>query len=562
MSQTRRPFWKTLTSRFAPAGRPAPPRRASLRLESLEGRDLPASLSGGLLTVEGTRYDDTIKISQSGGRIWVETSYKAGGIGVTSAESFLAANVSKIKVLGYEGRDYISAYGVNVATELRGGPGNDSLYGGLKDDTIYGQGDNDLIYGNEGNDTLDSGDGDDTLYGYTGDDTLYGGAGNDYLKGNDRRDTLYGNTGNDTLVGTAGADLLNGGAGNDRMEVTLDLDDLIANKGRAIAAADNFQAGNGTDTVVVTIELNSFSRRFLKPATDEISNATFVVQPLLDVLNRPVPVLSRFDGSLTFGSVLRRANPSVGKFIDGVNTIRGFANSVGTWSGQITLGTFTITSGSKAVSTVSANPYGQIDSSALQRLRNAGVSLGLLDNPRSAVRLMLGEAVNLFEVKLPTLNVGASYGNRWDLPTGLWGVYIKAMLTASINLKAGATFGMDSTGIRSGYVLDGLYVRDAFASVSAGLTATGGVAAGIPSWMDLGEVGLRGSMTGTLKFTLTDPNRDGKVHFGELPDFYNDAFRKSGQFDYDVSGYLKYWHILKFKHETTSWSFAHGTFRA
>src|SRR5262245_12556712 len=101
---------------------PRPRRRPLPRVESLEGRDLMATLSGTLLTVEGTRYADTIRISQSGGTIWVETSYKAGNLGSNSVQSFQAAKIGMIKVLGYEGRDTINASGVNIATEIRGGP--------------------------------------------------------------------------------------------------------------------------------------------------------------------------------------------------------------------------------------------------------------------------------------------------------------------------------------------------------------------------------------------------------------------------------------------------------
>lgn len=153
------------------------------KVETLEERSLMATLSGGVLTVVGTINNDTIRISQSGGTIWVETSYQAGGIGETSAESFLASKVYQIKVLGYEGNDTINASGVNIPTELRGGPGNDILSGGLKGDTLYGQAGSDYLYGYDGDDYLDGGDGIDFLYGGKGNDHLTGGAGADTLDG-------------------------------------------------------------------------------------------------------------------------------------------------------------------------------------------------------------------------------------------------------------------------------------------------------------------------------------------------------------------------------------------
>jgi Ca2+-binding RTX toxin-like protein len=553
---------------FAP---PVSPRRqaprAKLAVEPLEGRDLlAASLAGGVLTVTGTQHNDTIRVSRNGGTIWVEESYDAGGFGGTGVSSYVASQVSKVVINGYDGNDSLNMHGVSAAGEISGGRGNDSLYGGLLADKVYGGENNDLIYGNEGNDTLDGWLGNDSLYGYTGDDVLYGGEGNDSLKGNDGRDVLYGYSGNDTLIGTAGADQLNGWTGNDRMEVTLDLDDLIDNRGRAIAASNNFQAGNGTDSVVVTLDLDSFGRRFLKPLTDEVSRMTHAMQPVLDLLARPVPFLSQFDGSLTFGSILSRQNPNVGAFIDRVRTIRGFANSVGTWSGQIALGTFTVASGSRpAVATVSANPLPQINSSLLPRLKSAGFSLGLLDNPASAVELMLGRNVSLFEVTLPALTVGASFSNRWNIPTGFSfggaGAYVTATVGGSLNLRAGATVGMDAKGVFSGWVYDGLYLRNAYASVTASLTAGAGVAVGVASVWELASTSLNGGVSGTLTFTLPDPNRDGKTHFAELPSTYSQSFRRSGSISYGVWGTLKYWDFAAFRNRWQNWEFYRGTLK-
>lgn len=214
-------------------------------MERLEGRNLMATLTSGLLTVKGTRHDDEIRISQSGGTIWVETSYSAGRLGETSEESFRASEVRKIKVLGYGGDDIINAHGVNIVTELRGGPGDDDIYGGLKGDTIYGQGDDDWIYGNEGSDVLDGGDGADTLYGYIGNDTLLGGDGKDYLKGNDGNDRIEGGSGADTLLGVGGNDTLLGGSGRDEIEGGYGADDIWGGSGM-----DKIWGGPGADEIV------------------------------------------------------------------------------------------------------------------------------------------------------------------------------------------------------------------------------------------------------------------------------------------------------------------------
>ncbi len=66
-----------------------------------------------------------------------------------------------------------------LANEIYGGFGNDSLYGGDGNDTIYGNPGNDFLWGQNGN---------DTIFGGTGNDLIWGGAGNDlfvYTAGND-----------------------------------------------------------------------------------------------------------------------------------------------------------------------------------------------------------------------------------------------------------------------------------------------------------------------------------------------------------------------------------------
>ena len=61
-------------------------------------------------------------------------------------------------------------------------------------------------------------DGDDTLSGGAGNDTLNGGLGNDTLNGDDGDDVLNGNLdGDDVLNGDIGNDTLNGGFGNDTL---------------------------------------------------------------------------------------------------------------------------------------------------------------------------------------------------------------------------------------------------------------------------------------------------------------------------------------------------------
>src|SRR6266511_1752310 len=181
-------------------------------VECLEGRDLPAahltaSLSGGVLRIEGTTHADRIVVRQAGGRVSVDHAViQVRGHG--QARSVSAAVVKKVEVRGLGGDDRILLDTLHIPTEVWAGAGNDLVRGGAGHDKIHGGAGNDRLFSGAGNDLLDGGAGNDRLDGGAGNDRLLGGAGNDIL---------VGGAGNDVLLGGAGDDRLDGGAGNDRL---------------------------------------------------------------------------------------------------------------------------------------------------------------------------------------------------------------------------------------------------------------------------------------------------------------------------------------------------------
>ena len=116
---------------------------------------------------------------------------------------------------------------------LNGDAGADQLLGGDGADTLNGGADNDILNGGAGLDTLNGGEGIDLLEGGLGDDILNGDAGADQLFGGDGADILRGGEGNDVLRGEAGLDSLFGGAGDDTYFIDADLDTVteVANEG-------------------------------------------------------------------------------------------------------------------------------------------------------------------------------------------------------------------------------------------------------------------------------------------------------------------------------------------
>jgi hypothetical protein len=181
--------------------------KSRLALEPLEDRALAASgllsslpdliaqpqisatLSAGVLRVNGTFLADTIAVRQSNGLITV------GGV----AGAFAAAAVSRIEVNGSGGNDTIrlnseampGGQPIVKPCTVRGGTGNDLIIGGYGNDSLYGEAGNDIIRGGNGN---------DLLVGGAGMDSLYGGAGNDRLIGDAADRILAGEAGTDVIV--------------------------------------------------------------------------------------------------------------------------------------------------------------------------------------------------------------------------------------------------------------------------------------------------------------------------------------------------------------------------
>lgn len=185
----------------SPTSRP-PAATARLGIESLEDRSLmsagippmlppahvTASLSMGVLRVNGTFHDDQISVKQSNGVI------RVGGV----PGAFAAAAVARIEVNGLNGNDLI-----RLDSEAMGGQPIFKpcvVHGGFGNDVILGSAGNDILYGDAGDDTLFGRWGNDVLIGGAGRDRAYGGAGNDRIVGDFRDYVLAGQVGADTTA--------------------------------------------------------------------------------------------------------------------------------------------------------------------------------------------------------------------------------------------------------------------------------------------------------------------------------------------------------------------------
>lgn len=138
-------------------------------LESLEIRNLPAAtltatLTNGVLKIEGTSGSDTIRVRQANGIAGASISVDNVKINVNGQlrSSISLSSVTSIEVRALAGDDFVSLRAssyeaVSVPATIWGGTGNDKLYGGSGNDTIWGDAGSDILYGNEGDDFLGGG---------------------------------------------------------------------------------------------------------------------------------------------------------------------------------------------------------------------------------------------------------------------------------------------------------------------------------------------------------------------------------------------------------------------
>ncbi|WP_224705087.1 hypothetical protein [Devosia aquimaris] len=238
-----------------------------------------------------------------------------GGSGVTvnafgRTQSF--AGVTLIQADGGAGNDdIVIAEDLAIASELRGGAGDDTLLGGAATDTLYGDAgrdflegaggvdhlyggtEDDILVGGAGADVLDGGDGrdiasyyasasgvtinlatgvntggdaqgdtltdievvegsshNDHLTGGTASDSLVGLGGDDELYGGDNNDVLAGNDGNDILDGGLGQDVLIGGKGDDTYHVDDAGDEVQENRLNEIGSGED----GGHDHVIASLD--------------------------------------------------------------------------------------------------------------------------------------------------------------------------------------------------------------------------------------------------------------------------------------------------------------------
>jgi len=370
------------------------------------------------------------------------------------------------------------------------------------------------VFGGSGNDSI-TGDGQtDVLNGGLGDNVLYAGAGNNT--------TLYGVMGNDTLTP---------GSGNDIMQITVNFNDMLQNRSHQIVNTLPYltPGATGTDTFNVQMDMGSFGSNVLQPFLSNVAHATSAFQPIINFLNSDVPLINETYAQLIGGS-------NFASFVNAISTINSLSNSIGTPGGMINLGTYTFTSTSTGngnltgtVTTIT-NPSwsGMTGGTSLQSAVNSGIgfNMPLFQNPTSTVWFLFGQNVDLISFD-PKLSLSANPSVTISVPVVYGLGSVDLTLGGELGFSARAHIAYDTTGFQTGNLLDGLYVSQAYASISVGLTGSIGVSTAF------GEIGadVGGYITATATCNL---DNGGVVRLDTLGNV-GLTFPVSGQLQYGVT---------------------------
>lgn len=325
----------------------------------------------------------------------------------------------------------------------------------------------------------------------------------------------------------------------------------------------------------VNINMGSFINDFLKPFVDKIAEVTGPLQPIIDVITAPIPVISDLAGQpislVDIAGMTGYVEPAmiyaIADIISLVNKIG--ANDYGDFA--VPLGDFmliggaqTLVSGTQlmdpgyklsgdsqfdkdnlaaAVAATQGSAIGSIGSllnggsgdtgskdlvSGLASGTEAGSSgfaFPLFDDPALIFGLLLGKDIPLITYDLAPFKMDFSYTQKFPVWDALF-----VRIGGSAGLSIDLAFGYDTAGVRQfaegGFsnpldLLAGFYVSDTDQATGEGtdvpeLILKGELFAGAELNLGIASAGAEGVIGLIVNFDLYDPDSDGKVRVDEL----------------------------------------------
>lgn len=336
------------------------------------------------------------------------------------------------------------------------------------------------------------------------------------------------------------------------------------------------QSGLGAPTIAfnnVGIDAGQFFSQILGPVIKQIKSVTGPIQPVVDTLYAPIPVLSDLSrmaggGDVTLISLAQAYSTLSGgpdlRFVDTIKSINDFIKRIPTCTTKcfIPLGSFDL-DGQKALdtpnspsaaSTMYSTADGAVNPAKGDAVKSAvnnassdqsktlfgsggtggdvdksGFKFPILDNPMQAFNLLMGGDVDLVTFDSGPLSIGFSwrqdFGPVYAPPPVV--ITLAGSASATLHIRAGLdTYGLRKTveDVNNGKpvsaltVLDGLYfaTTDDQGNPLPVVTLTGEIAAGASVTVLIVSVGIEGGLKLTIGFYWNDPNNDGKYRISEI----------------------------------------------
>ncbi|MCR9294179.1 MAG: dockerin type I domain-containing protein [bacterium] len=327
------------------------------------------------------------------------------------------------------------------------------------------------------------------------------------------------------------------------------------------------------------LNLSHFVSSLIGPALSEIQKVTKPVQPLVDILTTPVPVLSDLEGeTVTFLDLAALLGGGDARpYIQAVETVVSAIDLIDSLetSGDVVIqiGTYKVGGDEHDMRDESnklsdAKPSGdatEFDESRLNegidadkqsgsgikgllaKLKNSGIKLPFVTSPSSIFGLISGdvEGVNFFEWAMPRLDLGFEMQEFFPVFPGL-----QAFFGGGIDVFVALDFGYDGKGIaefmtdpvfdNADKLFNGFYVRDYTDPEADGnppevefvLTVDAGAAIGISG---LVEAGVEGGLQGIVNLDLNSEGiPDGLMRAAD----FAHVLESRPQCLFDVSGEL------------------------
>lgn len=294
----------------------------------------------------------------------------------------------------------------------------------------------------------------------------------------------------------------------------------------------------------IRLNIGSFLSDFAEPALSQIRQYTAPLDPIIDFLNSPTPLLEDFGIDVTPLQLAAIFGPSEVGYIQAAADVIALINSIPIIDGQVyvPLGNFdlgtvdpraeedltevdpngTTTDPINLLQSISPETSTFVNDSIL-----AGISFPIIESPGNVFKLLLGQDVDLFLFDMPKLAVNFPFPPIKIGP--LWPpIPIFAAFGGSIEAGLDVKFGYDTHGLNEfretgDYwdIFSGFFVSDRVNADGTGADVPeaylkGEVYAGIELGLWIIAAGISGGLELDIYADLNDPDNDGKVHMDEL----------------------------------------------